>query len=133
MKFKCCYRTSEGAKHWQDIEAPSRASAFRKARRLGLNVIELGVSPACTLIKSSEPDAMSDAGCHAYILGFLLGPLGFIISACIWKERGMKCSFIGLAMLVVMNILWMMSGIAGACAGIVLAIILESRAAKFEA
>ena len=62
---------------------------------------------------------------YSYILGFLLGPIGFVISCVAWKQRGMKYGMYGLGIAVLTFVLGWFMGIGGFIAGCAIAVLSE--------
>lgn len=140
MKFNCYYRGKDGSRQVVEFDAPDRSEAFYKAKQMGLPIIEL-VSGGKPTIKSTkkiskpkktikkqldEETIVYKQREHSYILGVLLGPIGFLIASLVWKQRGMKYGMYGLGMAVLVFVLGWIFGIIGSIAGLVSAVLVES-------
>ncbi len=127
MDFTCCYRDKDGSQKEVFFVARDRDDAFRKAKSCNLNVISMvkgkGHPPRPLPIHRHRGVRGGDASAipptekhnktidqetkvfkareHSYILGYLLGPLGFVLACLIWKQRGLKYATYGLGMAIV--------------------------------
>ena len=135
MKFKCYYREADGSKQTREIEAVSRAEAFETASKMNLKVIEMFEDkPASTKPRARKPRPEKSEEQkefvrkeHSYILGFLLGPVGFVTASALWRKTGVRYGAFGFGMFFVSVLLANFLGILGLSAGLVLAVVLENR------
>lgn len=135
MNFTCCYRDKNGACGKVVIEANDREGAFRKAKAMNLNVVSMldggktsaEVSPQKKEVagRKNTEKKVYKAREHSYILGYLLGPLGFVLACLVWKQRGMKYATYGLGMALLTLGLWWFFGIWGAFCGMAFAVVIE--------
>ena len=141
MKFNCYYRAKDGSRQVIELDAIDRHWAFCQAKQMELTVIELvsennhrkplknTSKPKKDVSIVKKPMDMETMIYkqreHSYILGFLLGPIGFVISCVAWKQRGMKYGMYGLGFAVLTSLLGWFMGIGGFIAGCAIAVLSE--------
>lgn len=141
MKFNCYYRAKDGSRQVIELNAIDRNKAFCQAKHMGLTIIELvsennrrkplknTSKPTKVVSVVKKPMDMETMIYkqreHSYILGFLLGPIGFVISCMVWKQRGMKYGVYGLGIAVLTFLLGWFIGIVGFIAGCAIAVLSE--------
>lgn len=141
MKFNCYYRVKDGSRQVIELDAIDRNEAFCQAKHMGLTIIELvsehnhhkplkNTSKPKKVVSIAKKPMDTETMIykqreHSYILGFLLGPIGFVISCMMWKHRGMKYGIYGLGFAVLTFILGWFMGIGGLIAGCAIAVLSE--------
>ena len=146
MKFICYHRGKDGSRQSVEIDAVDRHSAFLQAKKDKLIVIELledGVTsmkdcgktqktlarstPKPTKKKTVDPElVVFRQRAHSYAMGYLFSLFGFMLAALIWKNRGVKYAFYGVAMSFLTFILGWLAGLSGLVFGIVIAVVVDA-------
>lgn len=103
------------------IEMVSDGKARKKQPVRGRKNVKMEVSnPEC------DETAIYKQREHSYILGVLFGPIGFIVSSLIWKQRGMKYGSYGFGMAAVIFVLGYVFGLIGLICGLVASVLVET-------